>query len=170
MENFKLVCPCILGVEGLVADELRAMEAKKVEPQNGRVFFDGDINMLVRANLCSRYSERVLILLGTFQARSFEELFQGVKALPWETWIGQNDIFPVKGRSLSSQLSSVPDCQKIIKKAVVERLKRTYRVDWFKETGPAHQIQRNRYVISNSIFNYERPSQHYDRYFRCRAA
>ena len=75
-----MVCPCILGVEGLVADELRAMEAKNVEPQNGRVVFDGDINMLVRANLCSRYSERVLILLGTFQARSFEELFQGVKA------------------------------------------------------------------------------------------
>ena len=99
MENFKLVCPCILGVEGLVADELRAMEAKNVEPQNGRVVFDGDINMLVRANLCSRYSERVLILLGTFQARSFEELFQGVKALPLETCIGQNDIFPVKGRS-----------------------------------------------------------------------
>ena len=71
------------------------------------------MNMLVRANLCSRYSERVLILLGTFQARSFEELFQGVKALPWEEWIGQNDIFPVKGRSLSSQLSSVPDCQKL---------------------------------------------------------
>ena len=141
MENFKLVCPCILGVEGLVADELRAMEAKNVEPQNGRVVFDGDINMLVRANLCSRYSERVLILLGTFQARSFEELFQGVKALPWETWIGQNDIFPVKGRSLSSQLSSIPDCQKIIKKAVVERLKQKYHVSWFNETDTLYQIQ-----------------------------
>ena len=136
-----MVCPCILGVEGLVADELRAMEAKNVEPQNGRVVFDGDINMLVRANLCSRYSERVLILLGTFQARSFEELFQGVKALPWETWIGQNDIFPVKGRSLSSQLSSVPDCQKIIKKAVVERLKQKYHVSWFNETDTLYQIQ-----------------------------
>ena len=141
MENFKLVCPCILGVEGLVADELRAMEAKNVEPQNGRVVFDGDMNMLVRANLCSRYSERVLILLGTFQARSFEELFQGVKALPWETWIGQNDIFPVKGRSLSSQLSSVPDCQKIIKKAVVERLKQKYHLSWFSETDTLYQIQ-----------------------------
>lgn len=161
MENFKLVCPCILGVEGLVADELRAMEAKNVEPQNGRVVFDGDINMLVRANLCSRYSERVLILLGTFQARSFEELFQGVKALPWETWIGQNDIFPVKGRSLSSQLSSVPDCQKNHKKGC----------GGAPETKiSCFMVQRNRYVISNSIFNYERPSQHYDRYFRCRAA
>ena len=88
-----------------------------------------------------RYSERVLILLGTFQARSFEELFQGVKALPWETWIGQNDIFPVKGRSLSSQLSSVPDCQKIIKKAVVERLKQKYHVSWFGETDTLYQIQ-----------------------------
>ena len=66
MENFKLVCPCILGVEGLVADELRAMEAKNVEPQNGRVVFDGDINMLVRANLCSRYSDFAGNISGSF--------------------------------------------------------------------------------------------------------
>ena len=77
-----MVCPCILGVEGLVADELRAMEAKNVEPQNGRVVFDGDINMLVRANLCSRYSERVLILLGTFQAPSFVLLLLTERRLP----------------------------------------------------------------------------------------
>ncbi len=141
METFKLVCPCILGVEGLVADELRAMGAKNVEPQNGRVIFDGDAIMLARANICSRYSERVLVLLGIFQAHTFEELFQGIKALPWEQWIGKNDIFPVKGHSLSSQLSSVPDCQKIIKKAVVERLKKKYHVNWFAESDTLYQIQ-----------------------------
>ena len=76
MENFKLVCPCILGVEGLVADELRAMEAQNVEPQNGRVVFDGDMNMLVRANLCSRYSERVLILLEIGRASCRERVLR----------------------------------------------------------------------------------------------
>ena len=102
MDRIKLVCPCLLGVEGLVADELRAMEAQNVEPQNGRVLFEGDAAMLVRVNLGSRYSERVLVQMGSFPARTFEELFQGVKGLPWERWIGEKDIFPVKGRSLSS--------------------------------------------------------------------
>lgn len=141
MSDFKLAAPCLLGVEGLVANELRAMEAQNVEPQNGRVLFDGTMDMLARANLCSRYSERILIQLGTFSARTFEELFQGVKALPWERWIGKQDAFPVKGSSLNSKLTSVPDCQSIVKKAVVERLKQTYHLNWFEETGPLHQIQ-----------------------------
>lgn len=141
MESIKLVCPCLLGIEGLVADELRAMEAQNVQPQNGRVLFEGDRSMIARANLNSRYSERVLIQMGSFEARTFEELFQGVKALPWEQWIGEKDLFPVKGRSLSSKLSSVPDCQSIIKKAIVERLKQTYHVDWFEESGTLYQVQ-----------------------------
>ena len=80
MGNFKLVCPCLLGVEGLVAEELRRMDAENVEPQNGRVFFEGSQELIARANLSSRYSERVLILMGNFRALSFEELFQSVKA------------------------------------------------------------------------------------------
>lgn len=139
--EYRYVCPCLLGVEGLVADELRFLEAKQVEAQNGRVLFSGGLEILARANLCSRFAERALVLLDVFEARSFEELFQGVKALPWETWIGRKDAFPVKGRSLSSKLSSVPDCQAIIKKAVVERLKQNYKVSWFEETGSLHQIQ-----------------------------
>ena len=141
MDDFKLVCPCLLGVEGLVADELRRMEAKNVEPQNGRVIFDGSDEMLARANISSRYSERVLVQMGSFFARSFEELFQGVKALPWERWIGKKDAFPVKGSSLNSKLSSVPDCQSIIKKAIVERLKQKYHINWFEETENLYQIQ-----------------------------
>lgn len=141
MEGFKLVCPCLLGVEGLVADELKKMEAKNVEAQNGRVVFDGSDEMIARANICSRYAERVLIQAANFPARSFEELFQGVKAVPWERWIGKNDAFPVKGRSLNSKLSSVPDCQSIIKKAIVERLKQKYHINWFEETGNLYQIQ-----------------------------
>ena len=141
MENFRLACPCLLGVEGLLADELRRMEAGNVEAQNGRVLFDGTEELLARANLWSRIGERVEILMGEFTAKSFEELFQGVKALPWERWIGRKDAFPVKGASLSSRLFSVPDCQSIVKKAVVERLKQKYRVQWFEETGTKAQIR-----------------------------
>ena len=83
MEMFEMVAPCLLGVEGLVGEELRDMEAAEVRPENGRVFFKGDEHMLARANMGSRYSERILIHLGTFPARTFEELFQGVKSLPW---------------------------------------------------------------------------------------
>lgn len=139
--DHQYVCPCLLGMEGLVAGELRAMEAKQVEAQNGRVLFSGGEDVLARANLQSRYAERVQVLLGNFPARSFEELFQQVKALPWEEWIGKKDSFPVKGRSLNSKLASLPDCQSIIKKAVVERLKQRYRIPWFEETGAVHQIQ-----------------------------
>ncbi|QNK40940.1 THUMP domain-containing class I SAM-dependent RNA methyltransferase [Caproicibacter fermentans] len=141
MEDFKLVCPCLLGVEGLAADEIRRMGAENVEAQNGRVVFAGSEEMLARANLWARCGERILILMGEFTARSFEELFQGVKALPWERWIGRKDAFPVKGSSLSSQLASVPDCQSIVKKAVVERLKQKYAVSWFEETGTKYQIR-----------------------------
>ncbi len=137
----KFSAPCLLGLEGLVAQELRDMGALNVEAQNGRVDFEGDENILARANICSRYSERILIRMGEFKAISFEQLFQGVKKLPWEAWIGKLDTFPVKGYSLNSKLFSVSDCQAIIKKAVVERLKEKYGISWFDETGPTHQIQ-----------------------------
>ena len=97
--------------------------------------------MIARANIRSRFAERVLVLLGTFEAKSFESLFRGVKALPWTEWIGRDDAFPVKGRCLSSQLMSVPDCQAIIKKAVVESLKEAYKLEHFPETGANYQIQ-----------------------------
>lgn len=141
MQDFKLVCPCLLGIEGLVSDELKQMGAQNVAPENGRVLFDGSDEMLARVNIGSRFAERVLVQVGSFPARSFEELFQGVKALPWERWIGKNDAFPVKGRSLNSKLASLPDCQSIIKKAVVERLKQKYKVGWFEESGPLVQLQ-----------------------------
>lgn len=141
MEKIKYVCPCLLGIEGLVANELRRIDAQDVEAQNGRVTFFGDYDMLARANICSRYAERVLILLGSFKAESFNDLFEGVKALPWENWIDKKSAFPVKGSSLNSKLSSIPDCQSIIKKAIVERLKLKYKLNWFEETGPLHQVQ-----------------------------
>lgn len=141
MDIINMTAPCLLGVEGIVARELKQIGANSVIPENGRVNFSGDFNILARANICSRYSERILIEMGKFTAQTFEELFQGVKSLPWENWIGKKDKFPVKGRSLNSKLSSVPACQKIIKKAIVERLKNKYKVQWLEETNELYQIQ-----------------------------
>ena len=139
--KINFVIPCLLGLEKLIADELKELGAENVVSENGRVLFSGDEHILARANICCRYAERIQILVGSFEARSFEELFQGTKALPWEEWIGAYDAFPVKGYSLNSTLFSVSDCQSIIKKAVVERLKSKYNISWFEETGPLHQIQ-----------------------------
>lgn len=141
MENIKYVAPCLLGIEGLVSNELKFMDAKNVMAENGRVTFEGDFNTLARANIRSRYSERILILLNDFKAFTFEDLFQGVKSIPWEKFISKTDAFPVKGKSLNSKLHSIPACQKIVKKAVVERLKEKHNIPWFEETGPLHQIQ-----------------------------
>lgn len=139
--NFNYVIPCLLGIESLIAEELRDMGAEDVVAENGRVLFSGNENILARANINCRYAERVQVLVGTFEARSFEELFEKTKVLPWELWIGKEDAFPVKGYSINSKLFSVRDCQAIIKKAVVERLKSKYRIPWFSETGSLYQIQ-----------------------------
>ncbi len=144
--------PCLLGLEGLIADELRDMGAQEVNAENGRVLFSGDEHILARANICSRFAERILIMLGSFEAHSFEELFQGTKALPWENWVGKTDRFPVKGYSLNSDLFSVSDCQSIIKKAVVERLKTKYMIPWFEETGALYQIQFS--IMKNQVSLY----------------
>lgn len=133
--------PCLMGVEGLAAEELRGLGCENVRAENGRVLFEGEWTALIRANLWSRYAERILLLLGEFEAKSFEELFQGVKALPWERFLQKEDAFPVTGSSLSSGLHSVPDCQAIVKKAIVERLKTKYHVSWFPETGPLHRVR-----------------------------
>ncbi|MBP3310055.1 MAG: class I SAM-dependent RNA methyltransferase [Ruminococcus sp.] len=108
---------------------------------DGKISFTGDENILARANLCLSTAERVLIELFEFRASTFEELFQGVKAIELERYIGPEDAFPVKGYSLNSTLHSVPDCQAIIKKAAVERLKSKYGISWFEETGSPVQIK-----------------------------
>ncbi len=141
MEHLEFCAPCLFGVEGILGDELRRMGAQDVRPENGRVLFAGDMAMLARANITSRYAERILLLLGRFEARSFDALFEGVRALPWERWIGRADAFPVKGWSLNSQLHSVPDCQSIIKKAIVERLRDAHDTRFLNETGSKCQVQ-----------------------------
>ena len=133
--------PCIMGTEGLVADELRYGGYEGVNAENGSVSFEGDMSDCARANITLRCGERVLIRLGWFSAHSFEALFENVKALPWENFIGSRDAFPVKGYSLNSQLKNVPACQSIVKKAVVERLREKYGCTELPETGSKHQIQ-----------------------------
>lgn len=141
--------PCLFGLESLVAQELRDMGAADVAAENGRVFFSGDEAILARANICSRFSERILLVLGRFTAHTFEELFQGVKKLPLENWIGEYDEFPVKGYCLKSDLHSVSDCQAIIKKAAVERLKTVYHKDWFEETGARCRLDFS--ILKNEV-------------------
>ncbi len=147
--NIRFAAPCLFGLESLVARELRDMGAEAVTPENGRVFFSGDEAMLARANIRSRYAERILVVLGSFPAHTFEELFQGVKALPLENWIGEYDEFPVKGYSLKSDLFSVRDCQAIIKKAAVERLRACYQTEWFSESGARHRIEFS--ILKNQV-------------------
>lgn len=141
MSLHKFVAPCLMGVEKFLSNELKFMGAENVRADNGRVFFEGDASILARANIRSRFAERILLLLGRFDVHSFEELFQGVKNIPWEKYIPENGQFPVKGNCLSSALYSVPDCQAIVKKAVVERLKSRYKRDWFEESGALFKIQ-----------------------------
>ena len=136
-----LCVPCLLGLEGPIAGELRHLNMKNVAAENGRVYFTGDALDVARANVNLRIGERVLIELGQFDAPTFDALFEGTKALPWERLIPKNGAFPVKGHSLNSALFSVSDCQRIIKKAIAERLKSVYGLEWFPEDGPLYQVQ-----------------------------
>ena len=133
--------PCIFGLEGLCANEFKFLGLENVRAENGRVLFEGDFSAMAKANIQSRYAERIQILMGEFHAETYDELFEGVKALGWENFIGISDAFPVKGRCLNSKLMSVPDCQKIIKKAIVSGLSQRYMLSWFEETGPVRQVQ-----------------------------
>ena len=133
--------PCLFGLEGLVGDEIRRLGLSDVRVENGRVLCRGTEADLARLNLSLRCGERVLILLKTFPARSFEALFQGTAAVAWENFVPRDGQFPVKGHALDSQLHSVPDCQKIIKKAAAERLGQAYGLNRLPETGAKYQIQ-----------------------------
>lgn len=141
MNQMKFAAPCLFGLEGIAGDELRRLNMENVTVENGRVLFTGDEFALARANVCLRTGERVLIVLGEFTARSFEQLFQGVYKLNLEDYIPRDGAFPVKGHCLNSQLMSVPDCQAIIKKAASKRLGEKYGVSWLPETGAKFQLQ-----------------------------
>lgn len=141
--DLQLCVPCLLGLEGIVSDELKRMGMGEVKSENGRVLFRGGEMEIARANICLRSGERVLIELGSFEAKTFEELFQGVTAIEWQDFIPDNGEFPVKGHCLDSVLMSVPSCQSIIKKATAEKLKKSYGRQWMEESGAKYQIQFN---------------------------
>ena len=138
---FEFVVPCLFGLEGPCAGELRRMGLADVRAENGRVRFAGDMSACAGANIRLRTGERVLLRLGSFEAKTFEALFEGVKALPLGDFIPRDGQFPVKGYSLDSALHSVPDCQRIIKKAAAVKLGQTYRTQWLPETGALYQLQ-----------------------------
>ena len=133
--------PCLFGLEGLVGDEVRRLGLEEVRVENGRVLCRGTMADLPRLNVNLRCGERVLVLLASFPARSFEALYQGTAAVPWEEFIPREGRFPVKGHALDSQLHSVPDCQRIVNKAAAERLGRVYGLQRLPETGEKYQIQ-----------------------------
>jgi putative N6-adenine-specific DNA methylase len=137
----KLCATCLFGIESLVADELRYNNFNNVVTETGRVVFEGDQRDLVRANLLLKTAERVYVLMGEFPAATFDELFKGVKALPWEEYIDKYGQFPVKGSSLDSALHSIPDCQSIVKKAAAVRLCSKYGYGRMPETGAVYQIR-----------------------------
>ena len=109
MDELKLVCPCHFGLESVLKFEVTKIGGENINVTDGRVSFTGDFAALARANICLASAERVLIELASFKATTFEELFQGVRAIPFEDFIGKDDVFPVKGYSLNSTLHSVPD-------------------------------------------------------------
>ena len=139
--NLQMIATCLFGLEKLLGEELDALGAHRTDTMDGRVSFEGDEHILAAANIRLRCAERVYISLGSFEATSFGQLFEGCRALPWEEWIGREDAFPVKGHSIRSALFSVPDCQSILKKAVVERLRSVYGAGWLPETGIKYQIE-----------------------------
>ncbi len=140
--------PCHFGLEGLLADEMRRLGLNNVRAENGRVRFDGTEAELAKASISLRCAERILVEVGSFEATTFDRLFEGVKVLPFEKFIPKNAAFPVKGYSINSKLFSVSDCQSIIKKAVVTRLSQEYGLSWFPEDGEKVQIQ---FSIMNDI-------------------
>ncbi len=139
--EYKLCAPCLFGLEGPLGNELRHMGMGQVKGENGRVNFVGSEQDIARANIRSRFAERVLIEVGRGRAETFDQLFELTRAMPWEQFISRDGAYPVKGYSLNSQLHSVPDCQKIIKKSVSTRLGRVYRENWLPENGNLYQIQ-----------------------------
>ncbi|MBQ8413954.1 MAG: class I SAM-dependent RNA methyltransferase [Clostridia bacterium] len=146
--KLELVATCLFGLERLLGEEIDALGYERISTIDGRVTFAGDEEAVALSNIFLRYAERVFIKIGSFRAESFEELFEGVRKLNWSDYIGKNDAFPVKGHAIKSKLHSIPDCQAIIKKAVVRSMSQVYGIDQFPETGVKYQIE---FFILNDV-------------------
>ena len=141
MTKFQLVATAAMGLEAIVAEEVRDL-GYETRVENGKVYFEGDEMAIARANLWLRVADRVKIVVGEFPARTFDQLFEGVKSLDWGKYLPVDANFPVSGKSVKSTLFSVPDCQAITKKAIVEKLKMHYkRLGFLDESGATFKIE-----------------------------
>ena len=142
MRTFDILVPCHFGLEAVLKREIYDLGYEITKVEDGRVTFEGDEEAICRANIFLRTAERVMIQVGRFKATTFEELFQGIKNLPWEEYIPEDGKFWVKkASSINSKLFSPSDIQSIAKKAMVERMKQKYHKEWFKEDGAAYPVR-----------------------------
>ncbi len=142
MEKYQWIAPCHFGMEAVLKKEIQDLEYEIAQVEDGRVTFRGDWAAACRANYFLRTTERVLLKIGSFQAQTFDELFERTKELPWEQYLPADGRFWVtKATSVKSKLFSTSDIQSLVKKAIVERLKTHYHVTWFAETGPAYPLR-----------------------------
>jgi putative N6-adenine-specific DNA methylase len=140
MAEYTLVATAAFGLEAVVARELKLLGYENTSIENGRVSFSGTERDIARTNIWLRCADRVLIKMGQFRASDFEELFQGVRSIPWDRYVPATGAVNVTGRSIKSILTSVPACQSIVKKAIMESMKNRYRLERFPEDGPAHAV------------------------------
>lgn len=141
MGKIELIATATFGLEAVVKRELMGLGYDDLKVENGKVTFTGTEEDIPKANLWLRTADRVLLKMGEFKALSFDELFEKTKALPWDEWITEDGNFVVEGKSIDSKLYSISDSQRIVEKAVVEKLKTKYDVDWFSKTGPKYTIE-----------------------------
>ncbi|TFB24002.1 class I SAM-dependent RNA methyltransferase [Filobacillus milosensis] len=141
-QPIKLIATAAMGLESLVKNEVIKLGYENVQTENGRIIYDADLSGIARSNLWLRTADRVKLLMGEFEAYSFEELFEQTKALPWEEWISKDGFIHVVGKSHKSKLYSVPDCQSIVKKAIVSRLQQAHNLQSrLKETGARYKVE-----------------------------
>ena len=142
MERFELIAPCHFGLEAVMKREILDLGYEVSQVEDGRVTFIGDVEAVCRANIFLRTTERILLKVGSFKAETFEELFQGTRAIPWEQYIPRDGKFWVaKASSIKSRLFSPSDIQSIMKKAMVERMKGAYGITWFPEDGASYPLR-----------------------------
>ena len=139
--KFELIAPCFFGCESTAKFELTRIGAENIRVEDGRLSFCGGAEMIAAANLNLRTVERVMLLLARYKATTFDELFDGVYSIPWEEFLPADAAFPVTGSSLNSQLTSIPACQSVIKKAVVKRLMKGHRTTVLPESGVEYKVR-----------------------------
>lgn len=141
MSQIELIATAAFGIESVVARELAGLGYSDQTVEDGKVTFRGDALAICRSNFWLRTADRVLVKVGGFAARDFDQLFDQIKALPWSQWLGANARFPVSAKSVRSALHNEPSIQSVSKKAIVESLKTAYQRHWFDEDGPEYPIE-----------------------------